>query len=341
MNVLEQTCQKIFPQDSQARDEAASRLDQRARTHLALGILFDLAVNLAGMTRNVKPQFGRKAIVIMAADHGVTAEGASMCTPEVAPGMLHTFVDGGTTIKVLAKHAGADVFVVDMGVNADLDDLVAAGKIIDKKVGHGTNNSARGPAMSIARARQAVEAGIEVADSLCQDYDLIGTGNVGRGGTTAGTAIAAVITGTSYQQAALTASSLGGELLAAGFTVIKNILEVNKPDKNNGLDVLSKVGGFEIGGTAGLIIGAAAHRVPVVIDGFISTAGALIACRIEPFVRDYLIFSQHSEEPGHQAMQEVLGCKKPLLDLDMHRDDGGGAAVAMNLVDAAAAVLND
>ena len=250
-------------------------------------------------------------------------------------------VDGEAIINVLAKHAGADVFVVDMGVNGAFVDLVEAGKIIDKKVGHGTNNSARGPAMSIARARQAVEAGIDVANSLCQDYDLLGTGNVGAGSTTAGAAIAAIITGKSDEQATGTVSGLDRDRLAARFATIERILEVNKADKNNGLDVLSKVGGFEIGGTAGLIIGAAANRVPVVIDGFTSTAGALIACKIEPFVRDYLIIAQRSEEPGHQAMQIVLGCKKPLLDIDMHLDDGGGAAVAMNLVDAAAAVLND
>ena len=294
MNYLEQTCLKIFPQDSQTRDEAAARLNQRAQAHLTLGALMDLAVDLAGMTRSVQPQFARKAVVLMAGDHGVAVEGVSMFAPEIASGMIPAFVAGKAGSIALAKHAGADVIIVDMGVNADLDDLVAAGKIINKKVGHGTNNMARGPAMSAARARQAVEAGIEVADSLCQDYDLLGTGNIGSGSTIAAAAIAAILAGTDNEQATRIGSTPEDERITARCSSMKKILQVNKPDKNNGLDVLSCVGGFEIGGTAGLIIGAAANRVPVVIDGFTSTAGALIACKIEPFVRDYLIFAQRS-----------------------------------------------
>ncbi len=341
MNFLEQTCQKIFPQDSQTRDEAAARLNQRSQTHLTLGALMDLAVDLAGMTRTLKPQFARKALVLMAGDHGVAVEGVSMFAPEIASGMIPAFVAGKAGSNSLAMHARADVFIVDMGVNADLDDLVTAGKIIDKKVGHGTNNITRGPAMSAARARQAVEAGIEVADLLCQDYTLLGTGNIGTGSTTAGAAITAILTGTDNEEATRVGSTPEDDRIAARCTCMKKILQVNKPDKNNGLDVLSRVGGFEIGGTAGLIIGAAAKRVPVVIDGFTSTAGALIACKIEPFVRDYLIFAQRSRDPRHRAIQEALGCRKGLLDLNIHGDEGGGAAVAMTLVEAAAAVLTE
>ncbi|MEE4165388.1 MAG: nicotinate-nucleotide--dimethylbenzimidazole phosphoribosyltransferase [Desulfocapsaceae bacterium] len=341
MNVLEQTCQKIFPQDSAARAEATARLEQLALPHWALGDLMDLAVELAGMTGTIKPVFAKKAIVTMAGDHGVTAEGVSKFPPEVTPQMVYNFVNGGAGINALARQAGADVFVVDMGVNADFSELVSAGKIIDKKIGFGTNNIARGPAMSIAGARQAVEAGIEVAAALCRDYDLLGTGDMGIGNTTPSTAIAAVITGKPVELLTGRGSGLDDKQLAAKISTISKILEINKVDKNNGLDVLAKVGGFEIGGIAGLIIGAAAHRVPVVVDGFISTAGALIAYKIEPFVRDYLIFAHRSVEPGHTFMQEVLGCKKPLLDLNMRLGEGTGGAVAMNLVEAAAAILKD
>ncbi len=341
MNLLETTCQNIFPQDSQSRDEATARLDQLALPHWALGDLMDLAVQLAGMTRTIKPQLMRKAVVTMAGDHGVTVEGVSKFPSEVTPQMVYNFVNGGAGINALAKQAGADVFVVDMGVNADFSDLVEAGKIIDKKVGPGTNNIAKGAAMSVARARQAVEAGIDVANGLCEDYDLLGTGDMGIGNTTPSTAIAAVITGKSIEQLTGRGTGLDDTQLAGKITTIKKILEINKPDKNNGLDILAKVGGFEIGGIAGLIIGAAAQRVPVVVDGFISTAGALIAYKIEPFIRDYLIFAHRSVEPGHKFMQEVLGCKKPLLDLNMRLGEGTGGAVAMNIVDAAAAVLTD
>jgi len=341
MNLLETTCQNIFPQDSHSRDEATARLDQLALPHWALGDLMDLAVQLAGMTGTIKPQLMRKAVVTMAGDHGVTAEGISKFPAEVTPQMVYNFVNGGAGINALAKQAGADVYVVDMGVNADFSDLVEAGKIIDKKVGPGTNNIAKGPAMSVARARQAIEAGIDVAKGLCEDYDLLGTGDMGIGNTTPSTAIAAVITGKSIEQLTGRGTGLDDAQLAGKIMTIKKILEINKPDKNNGLDILSKVGGFEIGGIAGLIIGAAAQRVPVVVDGFISTAGALIAYKIEPFIRDYLVFAHRSVEPGHKFMQEVLGCKKPLLDLNMRLGEGTGGAVAMNIVDAAAAVLTD
>ncbi len=341
MKLLEKTCQKIFPQDAESRQRATERLNQLALPHWALGDLMNLAVDLAGMTRSIQPLFQKKAVVTMAGDHGVTVEGVSKFPSEVTPQMVYNFVNGGAGINALARQAGADVFVVDMGVNADFSDLVKAGKIIDKKVGHGTNNIAKGPAMSIARARQAVEAGIEVAAELCREYDLLGTGDMGIGNTTPSTAIAAVITGKPVELLTGRGTGLDDSQLAAKIATITRILEINKPDKKNGLDILAKVGGFEIGGIAGLIIGSAAQRVPVVVDGFISTAGALIASTIEPFVKDYLIFAHRSVEPGHKFMQEALGCTKPLLDLNMRLGEGTGGAVAMNIVDAATAVLKD
>jgi len=341
MDLLDKTCKSIFPQDSVVRDEATARLEQLALPYWALGDLMDLGVELAGMTGRKQPQFMKKAVVTMAGDHGVTEEGVSKFPSEVTPQMVYNFVNGGAGINALAKQAGADVFVVDMGVNADFSDLAEGKKIIDKKVGHGTNNIAKGPAMSIARARQSVEAGIEVANQLCKDYDLLGTGDMGIGNTTPSTAIAAVITGKPVEQLTGRGTGLDDKQLASKIATIKKILDVNKPDKNSGLDILAKVGGFEIGGIAGLIIGAAAQRVPVVVDGFISTAGALIAYKIEPFTRDYLIFAHRSVEPGHKYMQEVLGCTNPLLDLKMRLGEGTGGALAMNIVDAAVAVLKD
>ena len=341
MNLLEKTCQTIFPQDSEARDKAKARLEQLAIPYWALGDLMDLAIELAGMTGTIQPSFKKKAVVTLAGDHGVTEEGVSKYPAEVTPQMVFNFVAGGAGINALARQAGADVFVVDMGVNANLTELVEAGKLINKKVGFGTNNIAKGPAMSIANARQALESGIEIANELAGEYTLIGTGDMGIGNTTPSTAIAAVLTGKDVEELTGRGTGLDDQQLAAKVDTIKKILEVNKPDPASGLDVLAKVGGFEIGGIAGLIIGAASHRIPVIVDGFISTAGAMIAYKIEPFVRDFLIFSHRSVEPGHKYMQEFLGCTKPLLDLNLRLGEGTGGALAMNIVEASVAVLTE
>ncbi|MEN8200302.1 MAG: nicotinate-nucleotide--dimethylbenzimidazole phosphoribosyltransferase [Thermodesulfobacteriota bacterium] len=340
MSLLKRTLEKIYPQDSDSRDAAKERLDQLALPPWALGDLMDLGVALAGMTRSMQPPVGRKAVVTMAGDHGVVAEGVSKFPQEVTPQMVYNFVNGGAGINALARQAGADVVVVDMGVAADLNDLAEQGKIINKKVGLGTDNIAQGPAMSQAMAMRAVESGIDVAMDLGERVDLFGTGDMGIGNTTPSTAIAAVITGKPVEELTGRGTGLDDEQLQHKQEVIKKILACNAPDPKNGLDILAKVGGFEIGGIAGLIIGAAAQRKPVLVDGFISSAGALIAIAIEPFVRDYIICSHRSMEPGHRAMQEKIGCK-PLLDLNMRLGEGTGAALAMNLVEAAVAVLTE
>ena len=341
MSLLETTIAKIFPQDSEARNQAKERLDNLAMPHWALGDLMDLAIELAGMTGTINPIIRKKAIVTMAGDHGVVAEGVSKFPQEVTPQMVGNFVNGGAGINALARQAGADIFVVDMGVAADLSDLAKSGKIIDKKIGYGTSNMALGPAMSIANARLAVEAGIDVANTLAADYDLFGTGEMGIGNTTPATAIAAVCTGKDVEELTGRGTGLDDDQLVHKIAVIKKILAVNQPDPANGLDILAKVGGFEIGGIAGLILGAAAHRKPVLVDGFISTAGALIAYKIEPFVRDYIICSHRSVEQGHKHMQALLGSEKPLLDLNFRLGEGTGAALAMNIVEAAIAVLTE
>ena len=277
----------------------------------------------------------------MAGDHGVTVEGVSKFPSEVTPQMVVNFVNGGAGINALARQVGAEVYVVDMGVNADLSDLVRSGKVIDKKVGPGTNNIAKKQAMSHALAKRAVEYGIEVANDLAERYDILGTGDMGIGNTTPSTAIAAVITGKDIAELTGRGTGLDDQQLLHKCKIVEKAITINNPDRKNGLDILAKVGGFEIGGIAGLILGAAAKQKPVVVDGFISTAGALIANAIEPFVKDYLIFSHKSVEPGHKAMQEHLGCRKPLLDLNLRLGEGTGGALAMNIVEAAVAVLTE
>lgn len=341
MSLVDRTVQKIFPQDSESRGRAKDRLDQLAIPHWALGDLMDLALDLAGMTRSMSPPVARKAIVTMAGDHGVVQEGVSKFPQEVTQQMVHNFVNGGAGINALARQVGAEVFVVDMGVAADLGELARAGKIINKKVGLGTGNIARGPAMSLAMAQRAVESGIDIANDLAERFDVIGTGDMGIGNTTPSTAIAAVLTEKDVTELTGRGTGIDDAQLDHKIKILRQILEINKPDRKNGLDVLAKVGGFEIGGIAGLIIGCAANRKPVVVDGFISTAGALIAYTLEPFVRDYIICSHKSMEPGHTVMQHYLGCRKPLLDLNMRLGEGTGGAVAMNLLEAAAAILTE
>lgn len=339
MSLLERTIEKIYPQDTASRDAAKNRLDNLAIPYWALGDLMDLAIDLAGMMRTVRPQIQKKAIVTMAGDHGVVVEKISKYPSEVTPQMVYNFVAGGAGINALAAQAGAEIFVVDMGVATDLKDLAESGKIINKKIGLGTDNIAAGPAMSKAMAKRAIESGIDIANDLSARFDVFGTGDMGIGNTTPSTAIAAVCTGKTVEELTGRGTGLDDEQVNHKVAVIKKALEINKPDKGDGLDILAKVGGFEIGGLAGLILGAAAQCKPVVIDGFISTAAALIAYKIEPFIKDYLVFSHRSVEPGHKAMQEFLGCKKPLLDLNFRLGEGTGAAVAMNLVEGAVAIL--
>ncbi|MEN8143098.1 MAG: nicotinate-nucleotide--dimethylbenzimidazole phosphoribosyltransferase, partial [Thermodesulfobacteriota bacterium] len=234
----------------------------------------------------------------------------------------------------------AKVLVVDMGVAADISAMADSGKLIDKKIAPGTANMANGPAMSREQAVASIEAGIEVANGMAGMIDLFGTGDMGIGNTTPSTAIVSAMTGTPVVEVTGRGTGLDDEQLNHKISVIEKALEVNKPDPEDGLDVLSKVGGFEIGGIAGLVLGAAANRKPIMVDGFISTAGALIACSLEPACKDYIIASHRSVEQGHKIMLRHLGCE-PLLDLDMRLGEGTGGALAMNVVEAAKRVLTD
>ena len=337
---LEATFREIYPQDSTYRDQAKARLDQLTMPHWALGDLMDLAVELAGMTCSLTPPVKRKKVVVMAGDHGVTAEGVSKYPSEVTAQMIYNFVNGGAGINALARQAGAEVVVVDMGTAADLDELAREKKIISKKIGKGTNNMTKGPAMSRTHAVLAVEAGIQVAEQLGPEVDIFGTGDMGIGNTTPSAAIASVLTENKVADVTGRGTGLDDSQLENKVKVIEQAIYENQPDPNDGLDVLAKVGGFEIGGIAGLIIGAAAQRKPVIVDGFISTAGALVAYSLEPFVRDYIICAHRSVEQGHRFMHEKLQLK-PLLDLNLRLGEGTGAALAMNLVEAAVHILTD
>jgi nicotinate-nucleotide--dimethylbenzimidazole phosphoribosyltransferase len=340
MGLLEQTVSEIRPQDQAARAKATDRLNQLTMPHWALGRLMDLAVDLAGMTGSIKPSVTRKAVITMAGDHGVTAEGVSKFPSEVTPQMVYNFVAGGAGINALARLVGAKVVVVDMGVAGDLSALAKAGKIISKRIAPGTANIAKGPAMSREQAIRALEAGIEVVNSLASEVDVFGTGDMGIGNTTPSAAIVAAITGAPVAEVTGRGTGIDDKQLAHKISVIEKSLALNKPNPADGIDLLAKVGGFEIAGIAGVILGAAAAHKPVVVDGFISTAGALVAHVICPASADYIIAAHRSVEAGHKFMQKHLG-KQPLLDLNLRLGEGTGAALAMNLVEAAVRVLTE
>ncbi len=337
---LEATFRKIYPQDLEFRQLAEARLGQLTMPHWALGDLMDLAVDLAGMTRSMQPPVARKKVVVMVGDHGVTAEGVSQYPAEVTTQMVYNFTRGGAGINALARQAGAGVCVVDVGAKDDFADLVRDEKILSRKIGRGTANMIYGPAMTRTHAVMAVEAGVEIANSLAAEVDVFGTGEMGIGNTTPSTAIAAVLTGKKVEEVTGRGTGIDDARWRHKIAVIEKALAMNRPNPKDGLDILAKVGGFEIGAIAGLVIGAAFHRKPVIVDGFIAAAGAAIAYMLEPFVRDFLICAHQSVEPGHGALLAKLRCQ-PLLDLHLRLGEGTGAALSMNLVDAAVAILTE
>ncbi|MDP1854243.1 MAG: nicotinate-nucleotide--dimethylbenzimidazole phosphoribosyltransferase, partial [Candidatus Omnitrophota bacterium] len=297
----------------------------------SLGRLEEFARMFVAMTENKKPILGKKVIFTFAGDHGVTEEGVSAYPKEVTQQMVFNFLRGGAGINVLARHAGADVVVVDIGVDHDFRELDG---LINLKVINGTKNFTKGPAMTRDNAVRCIETGIELANGYAKKgYKILGTGDMGIGNTTPSSAIAAVLTGRPVSEVTGKGTGITDESLQRKIKVIEKGINLNKPNSEDAIDVLSKVGGAEIGGIAGLILGAASNRIPVVIDGFISTAGALIAYCIEPKVKDYMFAAHNSVEIGHKAMLDKIGLR-PILDLDLRLGEGTGAALAMMIIEA-------
>jgi len=340
MSLLKETVGAIVAQDPKSRAAARARLEQLTMPHWALGRLMDLAEDLAGMTRSLRPPVERRAVVVMAGDHGVAAEGVSKFPQEVTLQMVYNFVNGGAGINALARVSGARVVVVDMGVAGDLGPLAAEGKILSRRIGAGAGNMAVGPAMSREDAIRSVEAGIEVALMLAAETDLFATGDMGIANTTPSSAIVSVMTGAAVADVTGRGTGIDDAGLSLKVAVIEKALAVNRPDPDDAMDVLMKVGGFEIGGIAGLILGAASLRKPVLLDGFISAAGALIAQGLAPRASVYMIAAHKSVEAGHRIALRQLG-KDPLLDLGLRLGEGTGAVLAMPIVEGAVRVLTE
>lgn len=338
MDLLTDLCRRVAPLDQAAMVQARARQDELTKPRGALGRLEDLSILLAGITGNPRPRLTRKVVVVMAADHGVAAAGVSAYPAEVTRQMLLNFLHGGAAINVLARLVGARVIVVDMGVQ---EALPRHPDLRVERVGPGTRNLLDEPAMTSEQARAAVEAGARLAmGEAGSGLDLVATGDMGIGNTTASAAIIAALTGATPRQVAGRGTGLDEAQVQHKVQVIERALARHRPDPARPLDVLAKVGGFEIGGLAGLIVGAAAHRVPVVLDGFIASAAALLAVGLCPAARSYLIASHRSAEIGHGVALRALGLR-PLFDLDLRLGEGSGAALAFPMIEAAARVLDE
>jgi nicotinate-nucleotide--dimethylbenzimidazole phosphoribosyltransferase len=327
----------IEPLDEKAIGEARARQDQLTKPQGSLGRLEELAIQIAGIRGQVTPVIRDKAIIVMAADHGVVVEGVSAYPQEVTAQMVDNFLQGKAAISVLARQVGARVVIVDMGIAGPLKTHRPG--LVSKRIGPGTHNLARGFAMSRRQAIQAIEAGIEILEAeQGRGLDIVGAGDMGIGNTTASSAICAAMTGVAARDVAGRGAGLDQSRLAHKVKVIEEALSIHRPDPGDPLGVLAALGGFEIAGLVGLMIGAAFHRLPVVIDGFISGAAALIASCLAAPLRDYLIASHVSAEPGHRVMLRHLGLT-PLLDLELRLGEGTGAALGIFLAEAATKLL--
>jgi nicotinate-nucleotide--dimethylbenzimidazole phosphoribosyltransferase len=323
--------------DSKAMQAARERQEQLTKPAGSLGRLEELAIQLAGISGQARPQIKQKAVIVMAADHGVTAEGVSAYPAEVTPQMVYNFLYGGAAINALARQAGARIAVVDVGVASQLEHP----GLISKKIADGTQNMAQGPAMSSEQMVRAIEVGREVfQQQLAQGCDLVATGEMGIGNTTASSALTAVLLHAPVAQITGRGTGIDDRQLQHKIEVIERAIAINRPDEQQPLDVLMKVGGLEIAGLVGVILEAAAQRRAILIDGFISGAAALIAVKLNPRVKDYLIAGHVSVEQGHRVLLEHLGLR-PLLNLELRLGEGTGAVLAMSIVESALSVHNE
>jgi nicotinate-nucleotide--dimethylbenzimidazole phosphoribosyltransferase len=337
MTLLGRTLADISPVDRDAAARAEARLDRKTKPRRSLGRLEELACRLAAVYGTADPALPAKAVVVMAADHGVAEEGVSAYPQEVTAQMVKNFLTGGAAINVLARHQGARVVVADLGTRGPVD----LPQVRDCRLGPGTANFTRGPAMSPETAVRALEVGIGLAVELAADgVGLLGVGDMGIGNTTAASAMTAVLCGQEPARVTGRGTGIDDGRLRLKVDAVERALRVNRPDPGDALDVLAKVGGFEIAGLAGLLLGAAACRVPVLLDGFITGAAALAAVRLCPEARHYLVASHRSVEPGHAAILGELG-QVPLFDLNLRLGEGTGAVLAMNLAEAALRILRE
>lgn len=364
MQKLNDVINKIEEIDRTLAERTQKKLDNLTKPQGSLGRLEELAKLIVGITRKENPSLQNKVIFTLAGDHGVTEEGVSAYPKEVTAQMVYNFLRGGAGINVLAKHISAKVIVVDMGVAHNFKIQPSSAKASegcptkpkakalwrsrtefhnfkDKKIAYGTKNMTKSPAMGRQEAIKSIETGIEVLEEEAfNGVDIVGTGDMGIGNTTPSSAITAIFTGKPVEDVTGRGTGIDDETLSNKIEVIKRAIYVNKPAPKDAIDVLSKVGGFEIGGLVGIILASASRRIPVVIDGFISGVAALIAYRLEPKVKDYMIAAHCSVEKGHRAVLDFIGLR-PLLDLDLRLGEGTGAALGIGIAEASIKILTE
>lgn len=338
MQEIKQILKNIAPLNPKHLESARQRLDQLTKPKGSLGRLEDVACQVVAISENLQPVVEKKIIYVLAADHGVVEEGVSAYPQAVTTQMVYNYLRGGAAINVLVRQIGAEVRVVDMGVNHDFQ---KAEGLIQRKVGHGTRNFVHGPAMSEEEATKGVLAGFELARQAREEgFHLIGTGEMGIGNTTASSALLAVLLECEVDTVTGFGTGLSLDQRQHKIEVIQRAIDVNRSRLTEPLSVLAALGGFEIAGLCGLMLGGAALRLPVVVDGFITSVAALLAVRLQPFVKEYLFFAHQSREPGHRRLLHHSEAR-PLLDLDMCLGEGTGAALAMHVIEAAVRVYNE
>lgn len=337
MQPIDDIIANISPLNAESMQQARERQQQLTKPPGSLGRLEDIAIQIAGIMGQVRPTITRKAVIIMAGDHGVTREGVSAYPSAVTPQMVYNFLHGGAAINALARHAGADVIVVDVGVADD----ISHPNLLSRKVAYGTANMLVGPAMTQEQTLAAIQVGIDVLNAEAdRGLDIVATGDMGIGNTTASSAIAAALLMEPAKLVTGRGTGLNDEQLAHKIQIIEQAIAKNAPDPMNALDVLTKVGGLEIAGLTGVILAAAARRIPIIVDGFISGAAALVAVSLCPQVRDYVLAGHLSVELGHRMILKKLWLT-PILDLSLRLGEGTGAVLALGVIEAALHAHND
>ena len=340
--IMDQTLQQMIahiqPVSVAVLNRAQAHLDALTKPPGSLGRLEELGRRYAAIKGLDSPHVGQKAVYVFAADHGVAQQGVSAYPAEVTPQMVLNFLKGGAAINVLARHFGAEVVVVDMGVDHDFGTIPG---LVDHKIARGTADISRGPGMTRAQVEQAVQAGMELARQAAESgVDILGTGDMGIGNTTVSVAVIAALAQCQVKAITGRGTGIDDEALQRKIDVVERALQVNRPDAEDPMDVLAKVGGFEIAGIAGFILGSAVARTPVVIDGVISGAGALLAYRMNHAAGDYMFLSHRSQEPAHEVLFKEID-QSPLFDFGMRLGEGTGAVIGMNLLEAGAKIYSE
>jgi len=328
----------IEPINKELITKAFKRIDNLTKPIGSLGRLEEFAGKLFAIYNGVMPKMLRKIVYVFVGDHGVANKGVSAYPKDVTYQMVYNFLNGGAGICVFARHVGADVRVVDVGVDYEFP---AGTALINKKVRRGTNDFTEGPAMSVEEAVSSIYVGIECAQQAIKEgYNLLIPGDMGIGNTTPSSAIIKVFTGEETAKVVGRGTGINDEKFKNKMKVVDRAIELNKPDKDNAIDILYKIGGLEIGAICGFILEGAKNKVPIIIDGFISTASFILAFLLNKNVKDYVFFSHLSVEPGHKKLFDYIN-EKPVLDLNMRLGEGTGAALASTIIEASLKMFNE